>query len=400
MIPFSKYIIESSEIKALKHLYHPEELIFLSGSVGVSNAIKFIEDVSDVLRKKNSSVRVSRKFDGAPSLVFGHHNGKFFVGSKSVFNASPKINYTISDIEKNHSESPGLASKLKVALEQMKKVCPKNDMIYQGDFLFDESDIKIKKISGEDHYVFRPNTISYAVKLDSPMGKNIRRAKMGIVIHTYYLGLSDSAKFLPNLGKFTPSPDVFYIDAEVDLGDDVLLTVTDYDKLHADLSEIKKINEQLKKASFYESLDPNISTIITTFNNKVIRENSKLSPEEALKNLIEFISDKWKKEIDKVKTQESKTKKISERDGMILSINKNKASYLLAFKMYNDLIECKEILIKQFNRMKQFGTFIEDGKTFVPTNDEGFVAISDSGVVKLVSRMEFSRLNFTIAKTW
>ena len=44
------------------------------------------------------------KWDGAPAIICGINpeNGKFFVGTKSVFNKTPKINYNISDIRKNH----------------------------------------------------------------------------------------------------------------------------------------------------------------------------------------------------------------------------------------------------------------------------------------------------------
>ena len=40
-------------------------------------------------------------------------NGKFFVGTKSVFNVNPKINYTTGDIRKNHSGE--LANKLSMS---------------------------------------------------------------------------------------------------------------------------------------------------------------------------------------------------------------------------------------------------------------------------------------------
>ena len=52
-----------------------------------------------------SSVNVTVKWDGAPAVFVGTNpeNGKFFVGTKSVFNKNPKINYSISDIQKNHS---------------------------------------------------------------------------------------------------------------------------------------------------------------------------------------------------------------------------------------------------------------------------------------------------------
>ena len=44
------------------------------------------------------------------SVVSDPQSGKFFVGTKSVFNATPKINYTNADIKRNHGGA--LADKL------------------------------------------------------------------------------------------------------------------------------------------------------------------------------------------------------------------------------------------------------------------------------------------------
>jgi hypothetical protein len=70
----------------------------------------------------NGRVNMSVKWDGAPAIVAGINpeNGKFFVGTKSVFNVSPKINYTTSDIARNHSGP--VADKLRVCFKRIKKI--------------------------------------------------------------------------------------------------------------------------------------------------------------------------------------------------------------------------------------------------------------------------------------
>ena len=75
-----------------KHLEHIEDHV-LTGRQGALDAIKFLDT-------KQSQVSV--KYDGAPAIVYGTNpeNGKFFVGTKSVFNKRRiKINYTHTDIE-------------------------------------------------------------------------------------------------------------------------------------------------------------------------------------------------------------------------------------------------------------------------------------------------------------
>ena len=50
-------------------------------------------------------------------------------------------------------------------------------------------DKKIVNIDGEKMISFTPNTITYAVlAVDSDIGRQIARAKMGIVFHTSYTG--------------------------------------------------------------------------------------------------------------------------------------------------------------------------------------------------------------------
>ena len=121
------------------HLEHPEDSVLL-GKESVQNVIKFLRD-------RNSTLSV--KWDGAPAIVFGTNpeNGKFFVGTKSVFNkVKVKINYTHADIEKNHSNNPKVAGILHTCLESLPKVVG----IYQGDF-----------VGYGGQTTFTPNTITY-----------------------------------------------------------------------------------------------------------------------------------------------------------------------------------------------------------------------------------------------
>ena len=62
---------------------------------------------------------MSVKWDGACCIFQNPENGKFFV-TKSVFNKSPKINYTTSDIRRNHGGE--LANKLQICLRELPKL--------------------------------------------------------------------------------------------------------------------------------------------------------------------------------------------------------------------------------------------------------------------------------------
>lgn len=102
MNSFREFLSESKNL----HMEHIEDAIFNEGSKGTVEAIRFLESVTDMLSgNSKSSVNITVKWDGAPAVFAGVNpeNGKFFVGSKSVFNkTTPKINYTNADIDKNH----------------------------------------------------------------------------------------------------------------------------------------------------------------------------------------------------------------------------------------------------------------------------------------------------------
>ena len=129
----------------LTHLEHAEDHPINAGSAGFQHAFDTLHETHQLLTGKQSKASVTTKLDGSPSVVFGTHpeNGKFFVASMSAFNATPKLNYTPEDIEKNHGHAPGLVSKLKTALQHLPKTAPKEG-VYQGDVLFSHEDKKNK----------------------------------------------------------------------------------------------------------------------------------------------------------------------------------------------------------------------------------------------------------------
>ena len=118
----------------LKHIEHPEDSI-LTGDLSVLDWF-------------TTESKISLKIDGTPSIVWGTNpeSGKFFVGTKSVFNKiKKKINESIEDIERNHPDKD-LQYKLKACFHNL----PRTGKIYQGDFI---------GFGGDDWY--KPNTIGY-----------------------------------------------------------------------------------------------------------------------------------------------------------------------------------------------------------------------------------------------
>ena len=118
---FREYLTEAKKEGANLHLEHIEDEILNRGVAGARDAINFLQSLRDMLAGHASSkVNVTTKWDGSPAIFCGVNpdNGQFFVGTKGVFNANAKLNYTDADIDKNHP-GEGLNVKLKVALRYL-----------------------------------------------------------------------------------------------------------------------------------------------------------------------------------------------------------------------------------------------------------------------------------------
>ena len=185
---FQDYLTEGKNT----HLEHLEDEIINNGSIGARNSIGFLKSIKKMLQGGSGGSNVTVKWDGAPAIFCGTNpeNGKFFVATKSLFNVNPKINYTSSDISRNHGGA--LADKLKVALKYFPSLGIKG--VLQGDLLFTSDDKRTAKVAGQPSIIFTPNTITYAVPVvdsglfGSSIYDRVNKAKIGIIFHTTYSG--------------------------------------------------------------------------------------------------------------------------------------------------------------------------------------------------------------------
>ena len=401
MKSFKQYILTESKNTHLEHL---EDEIWNEGSAGVSNAIKFIKGVSNMLSgNSKSSFNITVKWDGAPAIIAGTNpeNGKFFVGTKSVFNKkTPKINYTNQDIDKNHSGD--LAVKLKIALQYLSKIGIKG--VLQGDLMFTSKDLGSMDVDGESHITFTPNTITYAVPDDSSTAKEIENAKMGIVFHTEYKGrkISDmKASFNPNIRLLKKNKNVWFRDADFkDESGTATMTsseVKDINKL------VSKISSNLDKSSSFidsflldkKSMIPKIKQYI----NSTVREGESSG---SASGFTSYISDAMDTAIDNLKSDRGKERKSKEKEDILDYLESNKSDLEAIFNLHSELSKVKTILVRKLEKIESIGTFLRTDDGLKATSPEGFVAIDriSKKALKLVDRLEFSRANFTVAKDW
>ena len=395
---FAQYISEAKNV----HMEHIEDSIFNEGSEGVNSAIAFLSSVTEMLSgNSKSGINVTVKWDGAPAVFAGINpeNGKFFVATKSIFNVNPKLNYTKADIRKNHSG--GLAAKLEVALS----VLPKLGIvgILQGDVMFTQEDIQTQTIDGESVYTFQPNTILYAVPVDSDLGKQIKKAKLGIVFHTKYSGKTIkelSASFDPKVNRLAQTRDVWFTDADFkDTSGSATLTKAEYAKI---MDLIRTAGSAAKRSSrFIDDLASRSEIIseLKIYGNSLVRQGVSRGSAEGF---INFYNSKMQAAIDKLKTDRAKERKESIKKTILGYLTKNSKKLDSVFALHFALSTIKIHLVRKLEQVKQIGTFIKTNDGFRVTAPEGFVAVDrmSNKALKLVDRMEFSQQNFTAAKNW
>ena len=412
MISFKDLLTEDKGGKNL-HLEHLEDEIINYGVEGGRAALNFLRSLRNMLAGgSRSSVNMTVKWDGAPAIFAGidPEDGKFFVAKKSVFNVSPKLYKTNAEIDADLSGA--LNAKFKVALKEFSKLGIKG--VLQGDLMFTD-DVEKTTIEDSGYYTFQPNTIVYAVPIDSVLGKTINKAKIGVVWHTTYTGnaLQDmKASFGANISSLSKSSSVWMDDATYkDASGKATFTASETEKVTAVLSQVgktfQKINaNQLRSfIKLQESMTGAIAgASLKTYNNSKVRAGEKITnPMAHAKGYEAWVLDSIQKQIDKAKSPAGKKKYENIQKEYVREVKKHTRNLTQIITFQNLLVDAKMLIVKKLNSVKGLtDTFIKTKNGFKVTNPEGYVAIDrvSGGAVKLVDRMEISFNNFTAIKAW
>lgn len=408
MMNYAQYLEEAVNGKNT-HLEHIEDEIFNAGVKGASGVFKFLSGVRDMLAGHSDvKVNVTTKWDGAPAIFAGidPKTKKFFVGTKGVFAKNAKLNFTDADIDRNHP-SPGLASKLKLALKYLPELGIKG--VVQGDMMFTHDDIKYQTIDGEKYLTFQPNTIVYAVPQDSKLAQSMKQAKLGIVWHTTYTGtdISDmKASFTINVGAFNQSKNVWFRDASfVDVSGTAIFTLDETKEVTSHLSRAGTILQAMPPRTMNEIANNDYLKIaIKTYNNAKIREGQTISnTADHVAGLIRWVENKLNQNIIDAKKADTKVKRQQEKKHIMKWYKDNSKELKRIFDFHNSIVAAKIMIIKKLQQARTaFSTFLPQGNGMKVTDPEGFVAVDhlSGDAIKLVDRLEFSQANFNAAKSW
>ena len=388
------------------HLEHIEDIIITDGYNGGKAVIDYFRGLLVTLQGTSSeAVQVSVKWDGAPAVVCGTHpeTGRFFVGTKSVFNpGTPKINYTKQQIAKNHG-TDDLGQKLLKCLVHLRKLNIQG--VVQGDLLFTDDDIVRKNLNGTPHLTFKPNTITYAVPENSDIGKQVDTAKVGIIFHTTYNGeiFADmTASAGADTETFTQSSDVFFDNATYKdvsgsakfTADETKQFMNGIDKLEALLNNVPRDLSNLLGTN--QDFVPYFQMYI----NAMVKQGQlPTNVNQFLQGFQKFYAERMQQQIAGLKAQKAlqlRQNKLKQMPTFMARIKKPLQAMLTFYKSVQLL---KGFVLKKMNQAMAIGSFAQTDSGLEVTDPEGFVAVDRTGnAVKLVDRLGFSRRNLAVVK--
>ena len=384
------------------HLEHIEDIVITDGYEGGKAVIEYFRGLLLTLKGTSSeAMSVSVKWDGAPAVVCGTNpdNGKFFVGTKSVFAKAAKINYSKKDIANNHGTDE-LGQKLLKCLVHLKKLNIQGVM--QGDLLFTDEDIIRKNIDGKPHITFTPNTITYAVPEAGDLGKRIDRAKVGIIFHTTYTGesLADmNAQGGADISEFGQSPDVFFDNATYkDVSGSAKFTDAETKQFFSGIEKLETLlNAVPRNLSSVLGQNQDFIPMFQMYINAMVREGQ--LPNDAnkfLQGFKKFYADRMQKQISGLKAQKALQLRQDKMKQMPMFLNKAKKPLQAMLTFYRGVQTMKAFVLKKMNQAMAIGSFQQTDGGLEVTEPEGFVAVDKAGnAVKLVDRLGFSRRNLS-----
>jgi Family of unknown function (DUF6267) len=352
------------------HIEHVDDL-HINDPSGFDAAVDVLKKTKEHSEGKLSGHQLTIKLDGSPSTVWGHHpeTGVFFVGSKSVFNKEPKINYTEEDIEINHGHAAGLVAALKLALKHLPKITPKNG-VFQGDMMHEGGSTE-----------FTPNTLTYRSKgIDAVKAKH---SKFGIAPHTEYKG--DSIESMTS----TPISDHSIFNSHID----VHIVSPEYRSSTMVWSAEfeKNFNDEIYKASIAKTkIDYEVLVKHSEHLKAYINHTVRTSETPYYESYIDFLTSKQNIAVASVKTDKAKRSKVDYFQSLIKH-HSSKIVVASALEAAHHISRAKDLVLYHLEKSNDGLEVILGGNR---SKHEGYISAHTGSLVKLVDRHTFSIANF------
>jgi hypothetical protein len=347
---------------------HPEDMVFDEGSRGIQRAVTGIENTARDPKK------ATVKWDGKPAIIFGRKpNGDFVLTDKAGFLAKGYDGLATSPemIAQIMAGRGGERSEL-VAIYQklfplLRAAVPLNFRGYiQGDLLYSNT-----PSTANGQYVFRPNTVTYAVPVQSAMGQRIGQSQAGVAVHTTLAAPGDAAQPIQGDALKTmlrPVSGLLILDPYLNEPKPIKLDPTTVNKVKQIVtSQGTAIDQLFNPQELRNRKITNLPALMKTYINSKVREGN-------FNNLMSGFGP-W------IQAKEpAKAPRIFEW------ATENKEAVAATFQSFLDITRIKNELVRQLDAQASDVNASIDGVA----GHEGYVAYG----MKFVDRMRFSAANF------
>jgi len=391
-----------------KHINHLEDIVLLNNGKDLYLINEIFKNLLDCIQYyKNpytDDFKISLKIDGSPAVLIWNSFNELIkpgISTKSLFNKIPVICYNDEDIDKYFGDKIDLCYKLKSLLKLIPCLNIPDNEIWQGDFLFDDKTINVKKIHNKEYYTFKPNTLVYAIEKENRnphLKKIIGNKKVGVIFHTKYTGTSLNDLNIDSnidvVNQLSIINELFAIDPYIK-SLETNFNENEFKYVFYLMSEIYDYLEYLHESKNYYNIINELSEYFILYNNYLIKNN--LNNESFIEEFSLFIKLRFEKQINERKTELSKFKLNKQLEYILNIINENEDLFIFINNTMKSVAKLKEIFIKKLNENVDWcKTFVElENNIYKETEHEGFVININDNLVKLVDRKEFSKLNFS-----
>ena len=358
---------------------HAEDLIIDDGAAGAERAVAELKG----LGKNTDTVTV--KWDGFPAVVFGRDAaGQIVFVDKHMYDKVSKGKMEFMSIaaydEQRGSNRNDLWDKEGIIRPLLEKIVPMvKDQYWMGDLMWSHT-----PATKDGFYVFKPNTVEYKVKIDSPLGDKITKSAGGIAVHTFINGLGQGDVPLVGLRGLKEKAGITFLVGEM----------TEKPKVAVDkrvLGEAETVIRQHKKAVTKFMADvtamkgKSIITAMSPFITRMLEENDVSA--DIVPRFLNFLRERFAD--NKVVTAKFLG---ANNDGWLYQEDGGAPGLLGLWSMWAAVTDLKLHIKQQIDSQQQNSEII--ATTDGATAHEGYVFGAGRDKLKLIDRLGFSKANF------
>jgi len=409
------------------HLTHLEDLAIERGKSGFNDFVSTVSLFVQKIQGQESELDINAKIDGSPALLFGadpreEYKDQFFIALKYAVDAErgiikegAKLLHSEKEIKQFYGDRPEFATKLSNLLKELNRAYDRSGLIYQCDVLFSQPRDKSRQsIDGEDYILFKPNVIVYAIPADpaSPLYNHVNSSEVGIVVHDSfsatpkdnYIILKQKTRKVKSIVESGKKANVFIMGAnfgQVDVKIDNKFT----GKINTLLGECNQLVQQISDEFDSTYVNSQIMEYLKIYINKQVDLpeggifGKLFGPSDIQKfinGFTKFLENRFDVIISKKKTEKGRSGQVEKLNSLLTYITTNADSMSSLLTLFSKMIQIKKLLMSVVERLtydlrKAF--FESPDGSLVATKGEGHVIFNGDTHVKIVDRLEFTKVN-------